>query len=210
MSWLRGLIAAGVANPVYSNVLMICILVGGYYAATGLVTETYPQFSLDRISITVEYPGAGPEEVEQAVATKVEEALEGLAGVRRVWSRSDENGCLVIVLLEEDAADARLMLLDVKDRINQIDTFPPDVRPPVVSEITGRCTLLFKISAWNCIKLLLTAAPPSTLSTLSRIPASFCMASTRSRVWNAMDSSAARAKWPAVVPRVIPNAAPRA
>ena len=60
MSALRGLVAAGVRNPVLANALMVCILAGGYLSARSLVTETYPEFSLDRISIEAAYPGAGP------------------------------------------------------------------------------------------------------------------------------------------------------
>ena len=69
MSALRGLIAAGVRNPVYANMLAVCILACGFYAAGALVTETYPEFSLDRIMIETRYPGASAEEVEQGVAT---------------------------------------------------------------------------------------------------------------------------------------------
>jgi len=79
MSWLRGLIASGVRNPVFCNVLMLCILIGGLASARDLVSETYPEFSLNRITVEVVYPGANPLEVERGVVTKVEEALEGFA-----------------------------------------------------------------------------------------------------------------------------------
>jgi len=138
MSGLRGLIAAGVRNPVYSNVLMICILVGGYLCAGTLVTETYPEFSLDRISVEAVYPGASPEEVEQSVCTKIEEALEGLPGIKKVWSNASENKALVMVESLESVRDPRLLMLDVKDRIGQIDSFPQEVEPPVVSEVRAR------------------------------------------------------------------------
>ena len=56
----------------------------------------------------------------------------------------------------------------------------------------------------------LAAAPPSTRSSVRSMPASSRMASSRSATWNAMLSSAARAMWPAVVPRVMPTIVPRA
>ena len=137
MSGLRGLIAAGVHNPVLANVIMVCILVGGYLSGRALVTETYPEFSLDRISIEATYPGASPEDVEQGVCTKIEEALEGLAGIRRIRSRASENEALVLVWLRE-VADPRLLMLDIKDRVDRIDTFPPEVEHPVISEVLVR------------------------------------------------------------------------
>jgi len=142
MSWLRGLIAAGVRNPVYANVLMICILAGGVLAGTALVRETYPEFSLDRLAVEVAYPGASPEQVEEGVCVKIEQALEGVPGVRKVWSRAEENAALVIVELRSDAADPRLVLLDVKDRVDRIDTFPPEVEAPVVREVIARAQVI--------------------------------------------------------------------
>ncbi|MCK4661124.1 MAG: efflux RND transporter permease subunit, partial [Phycisphaerae bacterium] len=138
LTGLRRLIAAGVHNPVYSNVLMICILVGGYLSARTLVTETYPEFSLDRISIEVVYPGASPEEVEQGVCTKIEEVLEGLPGVKQIWSAISESKALIIVRLLENVRDPSLMMLDIKDRVEQIDTFPPEVEKPVIAEMMVR------------------------------------------------------------------------
>ena len=142
MSWLRGLIAAGVRNPVYANVLMICILAGGVLAGTALVRETYPEFSLDRLAVEVAYPGASPEQVEEGVCVKIEQALEGVPGVRKVWSRAEENAALVIVELRSDAADPRLVLLDVKDRVDRIDTFPPEAEAPVVREVIARAQVI--------------------------------------------------------------------
>lgn len=137
MSWLRTLIATGVRNPVYANMLMVVLAAGGLVAARTLVRETYPEFSLDRISISVLYPGASPIEVEQGVCTKIEEALRGLANIKLVWSQAEENTALVVVELH-DRVDARLMMLDIKDRIDRIDTFPPEVERPLVSEMLAR------------------------------------------------------------------------
>jgi len=133
----RGLIAAGVRNPVYANVLMVSILAGGLLVAQLLVSETYPEFSLDRITVTVVYPGAGPEEVEESICYKIDEALEGLAGVKRVFSRADEDRAFFVIELEE-GVDSRVMILKIKDRLDQIDTFPPEMREPIISELLVR------------------------------------------------------------------------
>jgi multidrug efflux pump subunit AcrB len=142
MSWLRSLIVAGVRNPVYANVLMVCLLVGGAVSARTLVVETYPEFSLDRISITVAYPGASPEEVEQNVARKVEEAIEGVPGIKRTWSRSEEDGVQIITELTEDVTSPDVVMLDIKDRVDRITSFPPEVERPVVTEFTVRTPVI--------------------------------------------------------------------
>ena len=107
MAMLREFIAAGVRNPVYANLLMTAILGSGLLAAQFLVTETHPEFSLDTVTVTARYPGASPAEVETGVNIKIEEAVEGLAGVKKVTSRADAGGGLVVVDLQA-GADARL------------------------------------------------------------------------------------------------------
>jgi hypothetical protein len=52
------------------------------------------------------------------------------------------------------------------------------------------------MSAWNCMSSSLTTMPPSVRNSFTAMPVSFVMASRTSRVWNAVDSSAARAMWP--------------
>ncbi|NLX13859.1 MAG: efflux RND transporter permease subunit [Phycisphaerales bacterium] len=138
MSVLRGLIAAGVRNPVFANGLMICLLVGGVISGRGLVSETYPEFSLDRITITVPYPGASPNESERGVCVKIEQALEGLPSIKNIFSFANENGAFIIIELKKDVRDHRLAMLDIKDRVDRIDSFPAEVEKPLVTEMLIR------------------------------------------------------------------------
>jgi|GEM_PF-3831114 len=91
MGLLRGLIAGGVRNPVLVNLLMTCILVGGFFSARRMVREAYPEFELDHIAVEVAYPGASSDDVERAICTPIEQALQGLRGVREVSSAANEN-----------------------------------------------------------------------------------------------------------------------
>ncbi len=138
MSALRGLIAAGVRNPVFANGLMVCLLTGGIIAGRTLISETYPEFSLDRVSITVPYPGASPSETERGVCVKIEQALEGLPCIKNTFSIANENHAFMILELKEDVRDHRLALLDIKDRVDRIDSFPPEVEKPIVTEMLIR------------------------------------------------------------------------
>ena len=130
---LASLIALGVRNPVMANLAMVCILVGGYLATGGMVRETYPAFSLDHIAIDVVYPGASPEDVEQSIAIKIEEAVEGIPGIREISSNSSEGGCSVYAALHT-GADAARALKDIQDAVDRITTFPAGAEDPVVSE----------------------------------------------------------------------------
>ena len=71
-------IAAFAANPVAANLLMLGVLVAGFASIPSLRQETFPNVTFDVISVGVAYPGAAPDEVEQAVCIPVEEAIQGL------------------------------------------------------------------------------------------------------------------------------------
>lgn len=142
MQLLRGIIAGGVRNPVLVNLLMVCMLVGGALSAQRMVREAYPEFSLDHIAIDVAYPGASTEDVEQAVCTPVEKAVEGIGGVRQVSSSAHENYGTVWVGLRSDVKDPQAILDEVKDRVEQITTFPPEVEKPIVRETLVRTEVI--------------------------------------------------------------------
>ena len=128
-----GLTALGVRNPVMANLFMVCILVGGILYTRGMVRETYPEFSLDHIAVEVAYPGASPEDVEQSITIKIEEAIEGIEGIWEISSTSAENGCSVFAALQT-GTDPNDVIKKIQDQIGTITTFPKGAEDPVVSE----------------------------------------------------------------------------
>lgn len=133
MRILRSLIAVGVHNPVLANVLMISLLVGGVLAAGKLVRETFPPFSIDIVTVDVVYPGASPETVEDAIITKLDEALQGIPGVIEVSSVAKE-GVGIVYLSLRDGADADSVIRDAKDRVDALTTLPEESERPIVRE----------------------------------------------------------------------------
>jgi multidrug efflux pump subunit AcrB len=99
--------------------------------------EVFPEFDLDLITISVVYLGAAPEEVEEGVCLRIEEAIQGLDGVKKVTSVASEGVGLVNVELLL-GADSRKVLDDVKARVDAIETFPEETEKPVISEVTNR------------------------------------------------------------------------
>ncbi len=134
---MRSLITFGVRNPVSANMLMLCIVAGGFYAARSMVRERYPAFSIDRIAVDVVYPGAGPTDVESAVCTPIEEAMSGIEGIRELSSVSSEGHGLVIAFLHEKADKARV-LDDLRLAVEQVDSLPPEAEKPIVRELALR------------------------------------------------------------------------
>jgi multidrug efflux pump subunit AcrB len=71
-----------VEHRVSVNLIMVFLIVAGLYTAVTMKREMFPQFSLDMIHISVPYPGASPEEVEEGICIKIEEQLKSLEDVK--------------------------------------------------------------------------------------------------------------------------------
>ena len=123
-------------NPVAANMLMALIVFMGIMTAGTIKLETFPEINLDMVSIQVVYLGAAPEEVEEGVCVRVEEAIQGLEGIKKITSVASENVGSISVELELDA-DAAKVLDEIKSRVDAIDTFPEETEEPVVSEVTS-------------------------------------------------------------------------
>lgn len=76
----RGSIAWMVRNRITPNLLMLALLIGGFYMSARIKQEVFPEYSEDIVSVTVAYPGASPEEVEQGIILAIEEGVRGLGG----------------------------------------------------------------------------------------------------------------------------------
>jgi multidrug efflux pump subunit AcrB len=126
-------------NPVAANLVMVLIIGGGLVTLFGgvIVQEVFPEFSIDLITVRVPYLGAAPEEVEEAVCIRIEEAIQGLDGVKKLTSTARENFGVVTIQIETDA-DSRKLLDDIKARIDAIDTFPEETEKPIIQELTNR------------------------------------------------------------------------
>ena len=124
-------------NHVAANLLMAFVLVAGLLGAIDIKKETFPEISLDTVSITVPYLGATPEDVEEGVCKRLEERLTGMEDVRRIRSTATEGIGVVTVELEL-GADVDKVLDDIKSEVDRIDTFPAETEKPVIKDLIRR------------------------------------------------------------------------
>ena len=83
-------------HSVTSNLLMLVLVVGGLIVSFRTTKEFFPEMELDRVRISVSYPGASPEEVEEGIILPIEEALQSLNGIDEIISNANEgSGCLL-------------------------------------------------------------------------------------------------------------------
>lgn len=137
----KGLLAWFADNHVAANLLMIAVLVGGIISILTIKQEVFPEFTLDMVKISVSYPGATPEEVEEGVVLAVEEEVRGLENVDRVTSIALEGRATIIVELLT-GADPNNMLQEIKGAVDRITSMPEDVERPVISLQTRRRQVL--------------------------------------------------------------------
>ncbi|MCK5070487.1 MAG: efflux RND transporter permease subunit, partial [Desulfocapsa sp.] len=134
ITWMAG-------NSVAANLLMLLLVIGGLIAASKITQEVFPSYDLDIISVSVRYPGASPEEVEEGIVLAVEEEIRALENVERVTSVAQEGRASISVELLS-GADPNSSLQDIKNGIDRITTFPGDVEQPLVSLKTRRREVL--------------------------------------------------------------------
>ncbi len=119
-----GLLAWFAENHVAANLLMLFILVAGLIVLLTMRVEVFPEIDPGMIKVSVPYPGASPEEVEQSICLRVEDAIEGIEGIKQLNSVAAE-GMGTVVAEMEDYADGNEVLDDVKQAVDQIIDFPP-------------------------------------------------------------------------------------
>ncbi|MBN1592458.1 MAG: efflux RND transporter permease subunit [Candidatus Coatesbacteria bacterium] len=127
----RGPIAYLAGHSVAANLIMMICLVGGFLALMTMKQEVFPDVTMDQVIVSVSYPGASPEEVEEGIILSIEEAVRGLDGVDEFSSTANEgSGTVTIDLLI--GADDKTVAQDVQSEIDRITTFPEDAEEPSV------------------------------------------------------------------------------
>ncbi|MGE0710362.1 MAG: efflux RND transporter permease subunit [Planctomycetota bacterium] len=128
---------AAVENPVTVHLLTLFLIVFGVVSYLTMPREIFPDFTRARIRVLTLYPGAAPEDVEELLSVKVEDALEGIDGVEALESTSQEGVSTVIARLA-DGAEMDRVLQDVDRAVAAIDDLPTDAKEPLVEEVKTR------------------------------------------------------------------------
>ena len=127
----KGPIAWMAGNSVAANLLMLVFLIGGLIWGMNIKQEIFPDFDLDTVTVTVAYPGASPEEVEQGIILAVEEAVQGLDGVDEVTSSAREGvGIVTVDMLI--GADLQRLFNDIQKEVDRITSFPLEAEEPEI------------------------------------------------------------------------------
>ena len=128
----EGAIGYMARNSVAANLLMLFLLGAGIYTMFAIQKEVFPQFQLDFVNVTVNYPGSSPEEVEQGILLPVEETVRGIQGIKEITSTAREGSGEVLIELVP-GTNRMKAFQDIDQAINRIRTFPDDIEEPEVA-----------------------------------------------------------------------------
>ncbi|WP_109098153.1 efflux RND transporter permease subunit [Aquimarina sp. AU58] len=143
---MRKVIAYFIKYHVAVNVIVIAFLVFGVLGALSLKSSFFPLVGSKIININIAYPGASPQEIEEGVVLKIEDNLKGLDGIDRVTSTSRENSGTITVEINK-GENIDFMLLDVKNAVDRVPSFPIGMEPLVVAKREEvRQTISFAVS----------------------------------------------------------------
>ena len=146
----KGIIAYMARNSIAANLLMILLIGGGIFTMIKIQKEVFPEFQLDFVEVEVVYPGSSPEEVEQGILQPVEEAVQGIQGIKEIVSTAREgSGNISIELV---AGSNRMKAFqDIDQAVNRIRTFPDNIEQPEVT-LQARQRDVMEISIYGDIE----------------------------------------------------------
>jgi len=130
---MHGLIRWFVDNPVASNLLMWLMIIGGLLTLPTLHREEFPNMTYDAVSVRVVYPLATVEEVEQTICVRIEEAIAGTEGISKLKAIAAQGQCTVLAELY-GGVDKAKALREIKNKVDGLDSLPPEAELPVVTE----------------------------------------------------------------------------
>jgi len=128
---MRSLIQLFVKYNLLGDLLVFALLAAGWVGMGGMESNFFPVTESKTIQIQAVYPGASPTEIEEGIVAKIEENLQGIAGLDQVKSVCSENvGSITVSVLDANQTDK--VLQDVKNAVDRIASFPVGMEPPIV------------------------------------------------------------------------------
>src|SRR5947208_5289066 len=124
-----------VRRPVFATVIILSLVVVGYFGYLQLGLDRFPKVDIPTITITTRLVGAAPEEIETDITDKIEEAVNTISGIDQLQSVSSEGTSQVIVSFELEK-DLDVAAQEVRDKVNTIlRDLPKDADPPIIQKI---------------------------------------------------------------------------
>ncbi|MCL5426358.1 MAG: efflux RND transporter permease subunit [Gammaproteobacteria bacterium] len=147
----RGPLAWMVDHGVAPNLLMVVFILGGLLASLAIKKEVFPEFETEVVQVTISYPGATPEDVEQSLLLPVEAALANVEGIDELTATASEGSASVSATLI-DGVEVMRAYQDIQQAVNAITTLPNAADPPRFT-LAGRSRSVVSLQVYGSVGL---------------------------------------------------------
>ena len=129
----KGIIGWWARNSVAANLLMLVAVIGGIVGYNQLNREVFPTIAVNGATVSVAWPGASPQEVEEQIIVRIEEALSDMDGIETITSTAREGSGFVNVEGQR-TVDIGEFIDQIKLEVDSVNNLPPSAFRPVVSQ----------------------------------------------------------------------------
>jgi HAE1 family hydrophobic/amphiphilic exporter-1 len=135
-----------IKRPVFATMMIFALIVLGLFSYLKLNVDLYPDIDIPFVVITTALPGAGPEQIENDVTKKIEDAVNPVAGVDYIQSTSQENLSIVIIAFKLEV-DGKSAAQDVREKIAAIRAqLPAEIKDPVIQRYDAQSFPIFSLT----------------------------------------------------------------
>jgi multidrug efflux pump subunit AcrB len=135
---VKSVIKWAINNSPAMNTLMVTVMLVGAICLLRMRREVFPEFELEILLVTVPYPGATPDEVEEGICQKMEEAVRSISDIKKQTSVAREGAGFLVLELESNTKDVQKILGEVRAEIDRIPSFPVLAEDPEITQLTFR------------------------------------------------------------------------
>ena len=125
---MNGIVSWWAKNKVAANLLMVGIIIAGIVGMMRIERELDPYVEIPGAVVTMTWPGASPQDIEEQIVVRLEEAISRVTGIDEMWSEAREGVGQLWVVGDDDLDEAKF-LQDIKREIDSINTFPAAAEP---------------------------------------------------------------------------------
>ncbi len=142
----------GVRNPVPINLLMAGLILAGIYSAFTLRRQFFPDMHFDTVVVSMEYPGASPQEIESSVATRLENAIIDVQEVDEIRTTCIEGQVSIVVSFKEGTTNLDDAIDEVRRTVEALQDLPSEVERPLVTRIEPAMPVIM-VELWGDVDL---------------------------------------------------------
>ncbi|MGI6046677.1 MAG: efflux RND transporter permease subunit [Petrimonas sp.] len=156
-------------RPVLATVLVLIIIIFGVIGYTSLAVREYPNVDNPIITVSVGYPGANAEVIENQITEPLEQNINGIPGIRSLMSQSSQGSSRITVEFEL-SVDMETAANDVRDKVSRAMRYlPRDADPPTVAKADADADPIMQVTVESPIRSLLQLSEIAELTVKERL-----------------------------------------